>query len=384
MPVRDCCAVEIIKLAVPSPETTELDDLQRAYTQMTREADQVLYGHGDFSDSDQAHLANWKATEYWDQHHFVAVADSRVVGIANLLNPLKEDRHLAYTYLWVHPGFRRRGVGSALARTLEQTTRSAGRSTLQAWHPGPLIEIDSPDAIVPPTGFGAADARIPAVAWMVRLGFQLGQVERISTLAIPPAPQGVSPGVERVGNQPLRGPWLERITSLRDAAAQRASGYRTVTWRGPVPEEYRMGIAQLDAQMTSDTPVGALSFETRTPDPERIAYNDAKRTKSGMEWQTTLALSVDGEAAAFTVLEWPDPAAPGIRQDATLVMPAHRGHRLGMLVKAEAMLHLVAHHPGAARIHTWNADENAYMLNINVELGYEPAGYESAWELTLS
>jgi len=39
--------------------------------------------------------------------------------------------------------------------------------------------------------------------------------------------------------------------------------------------------------------------------------------------------------------------------------------------------------PRARYLHTWNADDNGYMIAINDRLGFRPAQRESAWRLDL-
>ena len=56
----------------------------------------------------------------------------------------------------------------------------------------------------------------------------------------------------------------------------------------------------------------------------------------------------------------------------TIVLPEHRGHRLGMLVKVANLDHLRAHEPAVTVIHTGNADSNAPMLRVNVAMGFVP------------
>lgn len=85
-----------------------------------------------------------------------------------------------------------------------------------------------------------------------------------------------------------------------------------------------------------------------------------------------------GRLVAFTMVEYPraDPAV--VFQEDTLVVRGHRGHRLGMLVKATLLERLADVRPGARRIHTWNAEENEHMLAINVALGFRPTGVSGA------
>jgi RimJ/RimL family protein N-acetyltransferase len=52
----------------------------------------------------------------------------------------------------------------------------------------------------------------------------------------------------------------------------------------------------------------------------------------------------------------------------------HRGHRLGLLVKAAMMEWLMAAEPGLERILTENASSNRHMIAINEELGYQVWG----------
>ena len=54
-------------------------------------------------------------------------------------------------------------------------------------------------------------------------------------------------------------------------------------------------------------------------------------------------------------------------QDDTLVMPDHRGHRLGAALKAVNYADL----PGDVRVvHTWTAPSNAAMHHTNTALGF--------------
>lgn len=382
--------VKIIELAVPSADATALEPNQRAFARLARDADLIVYGHGDFSESDEATLESWKSTKFWTSQRFLALTDSadpadphpsEVLGNAFVQFPLQENKHLAFVYLWVQPHARGRGIGTALKEALREAILASGRSTAQVWVTGAVVPQDAPGAIVPPTGFGAVDGKLPAIRWLLELGFQFEQVERISTLTIPPA-------------GPDREEWLAGVLRFRDHAAAHASGYRLVTWTGPTPEHHLEGMAQLRRRMSVDMPTGGLSFDADDFTAERIAYNDQRALAKGMIWVTVAAVAeaggepdaggrseARGELVAYTVLEWPRPDSEGIWQEDTFVHGEHRGHRLGMLIKAEMLLGLHAHNPRAARIHTWNADENSFMLSINQSLGFVPVGYESAWEL---
>lgn len=38
--------------------------------------------------------------------------------------------------------------------------------------------------------------------------------------------------------------------------------------------------------------------------------------------------------------------------------------------------------PQVRRVHTWNAGENAWILRINLALGFREASHEASWQLT--
>jgi hypothetical protein len=40
--------------------------------------------------------------------------------------------------------------------------------------------------------------------------------------------------------------------------------------------------------------------------------------------------------------------------------------------------------PSSRRVHTWNADENDYMLAINTRLGYRRQNIAAAWQKVLN
>jgi GNAT superfamily N-acetyltransferase len=69
----------------------------------------------------------------------------------------------------------------------------------------------------------------------------------------------------------------------------------------------------------------------------------------------------------------------GYQQD-TLVLREHRGHGLGLRMKAASTLAVLAEAPEVTRIRTWNADDNAPMLAVNRALGYEVDAWMRDWQ----
>jgi hypothetical protein len=57
-----------------------------------------------------------------------------------------------------------------------------------------------------------------------------------------------------------------------------------------------------------------------------------------------------------------------------LVRRDHRGHRLGTAVKIANLRALQQACPEATEVKTQNAETNAWMVGINVRLGFRPVG----------
>jgi hypothetical protein len=58
--------------------------------------------------------------------------------------------------------------------------------------------------------------------------------------------------------------------------------------------------------------------------------------------------------------------------DSTLVLPEHRGHRLGLAIKVLLHQRLRAEFPATELVVTGNADVNDHMNAVNDRLGYRP------------
>ena len=61
-------------------------------------------------------------------------------------------------------------------------------------------------------------------------------------------------------------------------------------------------------------------------------------------------------------------------QHDTSVVRAHRGHRLGLLLKLEMLRWLDEAEPQVEQIDTWNAESNDHMVDVNETLGYRIMG----------
>jgi GNAT superfamily N-acetyltransferase len=252
-----------------------------------------------------------------------------VQGWYYLVLPERENRDRASVYLTVHPSWRRRGIGTALLAHAAERAARGGRAVL---------------------GSGTFQASAGA-AFAARVGATPGLVEARRVLVLGKIPGG-------------------RITSLREQAAPAAAGYTLVSWDGRTPDEYLTRYAEVENAM-ADAPHD-VGEEPSTWDVARVLESDDRRERQGRHIYTLAALhAASGEMAAVTAVE-PDPDNPGWgNQLITAVTRKHRGHRLGLLVKAAMLDWLAVAEPTLERIVTGNSAVNRYMIAINEELGYE-------------
>ncbi|MDX5318557.1 MAG: N-acetyltransferase, partial [Actinomycetes bacterium] len=333
------------------------------------------YGHDDFMQPVDVHVKRHARQRYTRKHLWVAyptgadpltATPEDAVGYAHLALPLEDNTHLCEVGVVVRRVSRRRGVATALAGTVRDALRGSGRTTIGCWFPNPLIEPDHPGALAPKTGVGLVDRTQPGAAWLLGLGFELEQGERYSTLVIPED----------------RASWLTGISRLRlDAAAVAGPDYDIVQWRGITPEPWRERMAMLHTRMSVDAPSAGFDFREEKWDVERVVHRGEVMLEADQSNVfTAIRHRPTGELVAYTEMQWPNSKPYAVYQEDTLVHGEHRGRRLGMLAKSANLEYLIAANPAAARLHTWNAAENRYMLAINEALGFRPAAIEGAWQ----
>jgi GNAT superfamily N-acetyltransferase len=257
--------------------------------------------------------------------------ETQAVGFYLLRLPDLENRTRAFVQPFVHPAFRRRGLGRTLLRHAAQRAEADGR-------------VDF-DGVAPQGSAGDTFAR--------KLGATPGLVDARRILDL----RKVEPG---------------RFKELRAQAAGHATGYSLVSWTGATPAEERGRVTGVFNAM-NDAPREEGLFEDDIWDADRVRdRGDMIALFAGSRVYSIAAIhDATGEMAALTQL-FVEPAQPTwAHQGLTGVTRPHRGHRLGLLTKAAMLEWAAAAEPALERIETNNAVANSYMIAVNETLGYE-------------
>ncbi|MFC5175930.1 GNAT family N-acetyltransferase [Nocardioides taihuensis] len=262
----------------------------------------------------------------------VAEVDGEVVGAAMLVLFRMDNTHLGEVDVWVHPDHRRRGTGSALLAACEDRARADGRDTLISSVYAPM-EADSLGS-----GFAA------------RHGYVLASGELVKALDLPASAPGWGP--------------------LDDEVAAVIDGYRVEVWEDRTPDVRVDDFCALLDRLLGEIPLGELDLRPARWDEARLREGEERAAAAGRLQVVAAAVAPDGHLCGFTDLRLhrPDPRHASV--GATMVLPEHRGHRLGLAVKLASHRRLLELEPGCHWVETSNAGMNAPMNAVNQKLGY--------------
>jgi GNAT superfamily N-acetyltransferase len=346
----------------PSTDSPEAADFLE-FSELSDALILETWGNLDLADPREARLEAWRDDDYKQARFYYVRFDGRMVARSSIALPLAENLHVAMVRVDVLNEFTGRGIGQILLRHAEEFAASHDRTTLQSsTEHAAGFDPHGPGILKPGTGTGGVPAVSPAVKFALAAGYTLEQVTQFSALDLP-VPDGTLDALEQKAD-PMAG-----------------NCYDLLTWTDRCPDEYVDQMAVLMSRMSTDTPAGELHFDPQVWHAKRVRHVEDEWKHSGLESLVSVARhNPSGELAAYSVLQH-SASKPWLAvQDDTLVARAHRGRRLGMLVKIFNLRRLKAEHPSVERILTFNAAENEHMLAINVALGFRPAGYSGEWQ----
>ena len=177
-------------------------------------------------------------------------------------------------------------------------------------------------------------------------------------------PAGTSPSL--CAAAPLEDSLLEAGAE----AAEKRGDYRVELWDGEIPEEHLVAYGLMLRQLDLDEPDEEVEHEAPEYTPERIREGERRMREEGTQRITAVAVAPDGSFAGNSEVHLhtgPDSTLGW--QENTLVMPEHRGHRLGLALKVATHRQLRERAPQLRSLVTWNSHVNPWMIEINEKLG---------------
>lgn len=267
----------------------------------------------------------------------MAVVDGRPVGLVRIWFPDRDNLDKCWCRVRVDPQHRAAGVGSALVRWMEDVARANDRKVL-------LAEVFVP--------VGQREEH-PARRFALDRGYTVASVEIVRSLRLP-VPEDVLARLEE-----------EARTAMGDS-------YEISVHVDGVPEELRQGVCDASNRLILDAPTGDVDFEAESMTPDDYVARLEFFREIGVTKLTAVAVHRDtGVVAAYTDLGMPKGDPQLVDQWGTLVLPEHRGHRLGLAVKVANLRRLAVRYPERRSVQTMNDEQNPWMVRINQDLGFE-------------
>ncbi|HZJ07508.1 MAG TPA: hypothetical protein VFD59_18895 [Nocardioidaceae bacterium] len=270
---------------------------------------------------------------------WTGLVERRVAVVGSMLLPLKDNLRQVWIDVNTLPVLRNRGAGSQMLDHLFAVSRQCGRSLVatEAAYP-----YDGP-----PDGAGHH-----YVEFLLRRGFRFGLGDVMRVLDLP------------ADEKMLRG--------FADEAAPHHEDYEIRQFVGPVPDDIIDSFGQLIGSLNTQAPTGKMELESEVFDAERIRADERVFMESGRTKYTTVAIARGGTLAAYSELVVPRHDPGRAYQWGTLVLPEHRGHRLGFATKARNLLWLQRKCPSLRILSTYNAEVNLHMVELNSAMGFRP------------
>lgn len=169
--------------------------------------------------------------------------------------------------------------------------------------------------------------------------------------------------------------------ALAERIAPDHADYRLEAWQDRIPEPFVEGYCQLGEAFNDEAPLGDLDLGAEVWSAERVADRDARFLATGRRQFGVLAYAPDGTCVATTELFVNDVASWRALQGGTLVLPGHRGHRLGLALKLVNLRAVRERYPDCRHVFTVVAGVNAPMNAVNDVLGFRD--FERALEMQL-
>jgi GNAT superfamily N-acetyltransferase len=284
----------------------------------------------------------------WDMnpaiHYLYTPSDVEApVGVLSLDMPKHDNLQLVWIGITVHPDHRRRGHGTTIMNEALRQAKEAGRAII--W-------------------VGVAEDDLGGQTFVEKFGFRYASHDARRRQRLAEVDYG-------------------EIDRLYAQAVEAASDYRIERLTSPVPDEVLAELVEVTAAI-NDAPAGTLTYEDEVFDTARLHDIETARQKRGdILYRVVARHRSTGKVGGHTQVVF-NPLEPNLGHIGdTAVDRAHRGHRLGLLLKIDMMRWLAHEQPQLESLETWNNVDNRYMINVNEAIGYRLSRVFNAYELKL-
>lgn len=288
----------------------------------------------------EARIAEWrKVSTHSPTFRWVMDDDDGVAGAAVASFDIDQNLENGFGRVYVHPSRRGQGHGRALANVIFDHLQENGRTRFDT-----MITTGSP---------------IESVA--ERLGLKAALNETRSRLLI-----------DELDRAKMR-TWIDR-------AIDRGAAYDLVYLNSPVPDEILQKVCDL-AYVMNSAPIDDFEEEDEVVTPESWREMETNVIEASGQLHNLIAVERDsGEFVGYTQIRTLDLEPELAWQWATGVDPNHRNRGLGRWLKAAMIEKVIDEYPMVRRVDTYNAGSNEPMLAINIEMGFRPIHYATAWQ----
>jgi mycothiol synthase len=156
-------------------------------------------------------------------------------------------------------------------------------------------------------------------------------------------------------------------------ATDTPAGYELVRWRDHAPDELVASYAEARRSI-ADAPTGGSAENAPDWTVARVRRIEAECRDQGIDLRTVVAVDAHGAVVGLTVAEARPKDPSRLTQGDTVVLKAHRGHGLGVAMKAELLRWFTNDRDGLEQVWTRTAAVNTHMADVNHRLGFATVG----------